>query len=129
MAQKTYSERLKDPRWQKKRLRILERDGFRCQACGDETTTLHVHHRWYEAADPWNDPDEALVTLCEPCHALEGEERASVEQALLRFFRSKVFAIDLGEIHMAICRVFEAHPGDSGAGLRDLLQHLRSPRL
>ena len=31
-----YSEKLKDPRWQKKRLEILERDNFRCQYCGDK---------------------------------------------------------------------------------------------
>lgn len=28
--QMTYAEKLKDPRWQKKRLRILERDAFAC---------------------------------------------------------------------------------------------------
>ncbi len=66
---KSYIELLKDPRWQRKRLLILERDGWRCRnfGCGDSTTTLHVHHRRY-TGKPWEAPDEDLVTLCEPCH-------------------------------------------------------------
>lgn len=39
-----YSEKLKNPRWQKKRLEIFERDGWKCRACQDEKSTLHVHH-------------------------------------------------------------------------------------
>jgi len=30
----TYAEQLKSPKWQKKRLNIMERDQFRCQDCG-----------------------------------------------------------------------------------------------
>lgn len=44
-----YIEKLRDPRWQKKRLQILERDGFACQSCYDTETTLHVHHCTYTA--------------------------------------------------------------------------------
>jgi len=40
----TYRRKLADPRWQKKRLEILERDGFECNSCGDSSTELHVHH-------------------------------------------------------------------------------------
>ena len=30
---------------------------------------LHVHHRYYvENNNPWEYPDNALITLCEPCH-------------------------------------------------------------
>ena len=43
----TYSEKLKDPRWQKKRLEIMDRDNFICQLCGDSETTLNVHHKRY----------------------------------------------------------------------------------
>lgn len=70
-----YSEKLKDPRWQKKRLEILQRDNFTCQLCEDKTTTLHIHHKKY-TGEPWEAPEEDLVTLCEHCHeyiACEGE--------------------------------------------------------
>lgn len=63
-----YLEKLKDPRWQRKRLRILERDGWRCKACYDDKNTLHVHHLFYFKGDPWDIPDGFLITLCEDCH-------------------------------------------------------------
>ena len=66
---KTYSEKLKDPRWQKKRLEILNRDGFACNICGGTEDTLHVHHAFYsKGKDPWDYPDSILTTLCEDCH-------------------------------------------------------------
>lgn len=63
-------EKYRDRRWQKKRLEIMERDGWRCRDCdGDDTTVLNVHHHYYDrGADPWDYPDDALITLCEPCH-------------------------------------------------------------
>lgn len=68
-SQKTYADKLKDPRWQKKRLDILQRDGFKCRACGDVNLTLHVHHVRYESdCDPWDYESDDLITLCECCH-------------------------------------------------------------
>ena len=68
----TYSEKLKDPRWQKKRLRILERDNWTCRRCLSADKTLHVHHRYYiKGANPWEYHDEVLRTLCEDCHLTE----------------------------------------------------------
>lgn len=65
----TYAEKLKDPRWQKKRLKIMERDNFTCQFCQSETKTLNVHHLLYHPnADPWEYEDDELLTLCELCH-------------------------------------------------------------
>ena len=65
----TYSEKLKDPRWQKKRLEILDRDQWMCRVCGDVKTTLVVHHNKYiRGKAPWNYPDINLITLCEKCH-------------------------------------------------------------
>ncbi len=67
-----YTELFKDPRWQKKRLKVLERDDYACQACYDPDSTLHVHHKYYEKGKkPWEYPDEALITLCEDCHEAE----------------------------------------------------------
>ena len=68
----TYSEKLKDPRWQKKRLEILKRDNFTCAACKATKKTLHVHHSYY-SKDPWNTKNSALLTLCEDCHRERGK--------------------------------------------------------
>jgi hypothetical protein len=69
MEKKTYLEKLKDPRWQKKRLEILERDGWKCMACGDKERTLHIHHVFYlPHKEPWEIPNGLLLTMCEKCH-------------------------------------------------------------
>lgn len=65
--QRTYSEKLKDPRWQKKRLEVMSRDEFKCRLCWDDKTTLHVHHTKYNG-EPWEADSDCLVTLCEHCH-------------------------------------------------------------
>lgn len=66
---KTYSEKLKDPRWQRKRLEIMQRDEFRCRLCADKDSTLHVHHlRYRRDAEPWEYANESLVTVCDGCH-------------------------------------------------------------
>ncbi len=65
----SYSEKLKDPRWQRKRLEILNRDGFSCILCEDKASTLHVHHLSYvKGKEPWEYQDENFITLCEHCH-------------------------------------------------------------
>lgn len=66
----TYSEKLLDPRWQKKRLEVLGRDNFACLHCYDDKLTLHVHHLYYcKDREPWDYPLWALVTLCKDCHS------------------------------------------------------------
>jgi len=69
MAKKTYSDLLKHPLWQKKRLEIMKRDKWMCKKCGDDETTLNVHHLNYiNGKDPWDYPNSELITLCEDCH-------------------------------------------------------------
>jgi len=64
-----YFELLKHPKWQKKRLEILERDNFTCQLCGDKETCLNIHHKKYISnRKPWKYDNEDLITLCEDCH-------------------------------------------------------------
>lgn len=65
----TYAEKLKSPKWQKRRLEILKRDKFKCKKCADEETTLHVHHLSYHG-EPWEAPSNELDTLCQVCHQL-----------------------------------------------------------
>jgi hypothetical protein len=82
-AKKTYSDKLKDPRWQKKRLEVLNRDKFVCQCCYDDSSTLHVHHLKYNNCDPWDIESNYLITLCEDCHIVEEEEyKKSIEDLI-----------------------------------------------
>jgi hypothetical protein len=68
---KTYSEKLRDPKWQKKRLEILQRDEFCCQLCNDKETELHIHHYYYNSNLPWECDDLSMITLCKYCHWIE----------------------------------------------------------
>lgn len=66
---RTYSEKLRDPRWQRKRLEIFQRDSFACRSCGSTSMELQVHHRFYlRGLEPWEYDNDALATLCRPCH-------------------------------------------------------------
>ena len=66
---KSYSEQLRDPRWQKKRLEVLNASGWKCSLCGTSTETLHVHHKIYlTGRDPWEYEAGQLAVLCESCH-------------------------------------------------------------
>lgn len=67
-----YGARLRDPRWQKLRLEIMQRDEFKCRQCGASDKTLNAHHSYYDfGADPWEYAPDSIITLCEECH--EGE--------------------------------------------------------
>lgn len=66
-----YSEQLKSPMWQKKRLEIMQRDNFTCQDCGDTESQLQVHHKSYAYNKmAWEYENDNLITLCEDCHSL-----------------------------------------------------------
>lgn len=65
-----YSDKLKRPEWQKKRLKIFERDNWACCYCGSTQFTLNVHHEKYVGENPEDTPDEFLKTSCEDCHQL-----------------------------------------------------------
>jgi hypothetical protein len=74
-----YFEKLKDARWQKVRLKVMERDGFCCRECGkSDGSNLQVHHLHYIKGDPWDTPMCFLMTLCDGCH----EKRQTVEDDL-----------------------------------------------
>jgi 5-methylcytosine-specific restriction endonuclease McrA len=45
---------------------ILERDGWRCQACGS-TAGLEVHHI-ERRSQQGEDAEDNLITLCSDCH-------------------------------------------------------------
>lgn len=66
---KDYYQNLKDPRWQKKRLEIMQRDNFKCLVCGSNENSLTVHHIYYlPKLKPWEYENESMKTICEICH-------------------------------------------------------------
>lgn len=79
---KSYFEKLKDPRWQKKRLEIMERDSFTCRDCGATEKTLNVHHCYYAKGGPWETASKFLLTLCEQCHGTRGIYEDSMRRML-----------------------------------------------
>ena len=53
---------------------VLSQDGFSIiyPLCNLNTSPLNVHHKAYcEGKEPWESPDEDLITLCEVCHKAE----------------------------------------------------------
>lgn len=87
-----YSKKLRDPRWQKKRLEIMQRDEFTCQSCFDSESPLNVHHCYYEYGnDPWGYPDKSLVTLCESCHEIETIEASNTKSDLIKILSQQGF--------------------------------------
>ena len=63
----SYQTDLLDPRWQRKRLEIFQRDDFQCLRCGATDKPVTVHHRSYHGR-PWECPEFDLETLCQKHH-------------------------------------------------------------
>jgi hypothetical protein len=79
----TYYEKLKDPRWQRRRLEVLSRASWACESCGAKDRTLHVHHRIYRrGANPWDYADADLQSLCESCHETTEQWRGKLNEAI-----------------------------------------------
>jgi hypothetical protein len=82
----TYSEKLRDPRWQRLRLEVMGRDDFECRICRSGSETLHVHHSYYRGgASPWEYPEWSLLTLCAPCHERLEHRRAEIDSIVNGF--------------------------------------------
>lgn len=76
-------ERYKDPRWQRRRLEVMARAEFRCEACEATEKTLNVHHKIYRrGAMPWDYADHELSCLCDECHERETHVRMNLREAM-----------------------------------------------
>jgi len=108
----TYSEKLRDPRWQKKRLQIMERDGFACRVCSATTKPLNVHHlAYFPRTDPWDYPSQMLITLCDDDHKAEEEGKSAADAMLIEALRSSgAMNLDLDRIAQ-IVRELGTGPG------------------
>lgn len=95
----TYAEKLKDPRWQKRRLEVLEAAGWKCQACKATDKTLHVHHNFYRTrTHPWDYPNHAFLALCEQCHQSAECQRQELLQCIENIYESKSSADFVGAV-------------------------------
>lgn len=91
---KTYSEKLRDPRWQRLRLDVFNRDNFTCTKCNNKGKELQIHHLDYiPGIEPWEYPLDMLTTLCIDCHTKE-KERTKHETYLLNSLKMKGFLAD-----------------------------------
>jgi hypothetical protein len=107
-----YKEKLKDPRWQKKRLEIFQRDEFKCKKCKDSTTTLCVHHlKYFKNKEPWDYDNKYLETLCIECHTIFETYLVSedikyvnfkVKKFIEKFDRTKFIAVVFSESCMLV---------------------------
>ena len=99
----SYSEKLKDPRWDKKRKEILKRDKFSCQLCESVETELQVHHKYYITnTDPWDYEDECFISLCTSCHKEEHAKLDRIKSQLFNVMKRNFMADDM----VSICNGF-----------------------
>jgi hypothetical protein len=99
-----YKELLQHPKWQLKRLKIIERDNATCRECSSDSKMLHVHHlKYLNGHKPWEYEDDYLITLCKDCHELEEEYRKHnphlkdiSEMALITCAQCLAFLVHLG---------------------------------
>jgi hypothetical protein len=81
-----YSEQLKSPLWQRKRLKIMERDNFQCKVCESKSKQLTVHHFQYKSnAMAWDYENSMLITLCNDCHKKTHEIQNTFAVDFMRF--------------------------------------------
>lgn len=77
-----YATKLRDGRWQKKRLEIFDRDGWQCYICGSGND-LQVHHNWYIGRmEPWDYDESQLITLCGKHHEWASQVHQKLKEEL-----------------------------------------------
>lgn len=73
-----YDQYLSSPEWDTQRKRILHRDNYTCQGCGEKNVKLHVHHMSYTMHNKIGRAmDYELRTLCISCHEAHHDHMAS----------------------------------------------------
>lgn len=99
MANTKYSQKLQNPKWQRKRLEIMQRDNFCCSKCQNDQDQLEVHHlKYIPGKQPWESPGADLITLCNTCHELEHgivkiDQNTTLQNYILHlqsFFKTKI---------------------------------------
>lgn len=109
------SEDYKDPRWQKKRLEILDLARFKCETCGATDKQLHVHHLvYFPGRKPWDYDKSLLRCLCHSCHKDENDEEnashsiAAHVEGIAQFTTDRIDGVLTSRFDLAFEMVFLA---------------------
>jgi hypothetical protein len=115
----TYGEKLKSPKWQKKRLEVLQRDKFTCTNCGSKEKQLHVHHKVYIFNnEPWDYENEFYTTLCYDCHETEEQYKFFVNQNI----RYNIYkGLTYKQLHEELSVIFRKYAEDNNL---DIIENL-----
>lgn len=119
MKKQNYSEQIKSPKWQKKRLEVLNLRGFKCEECGDEEQQLHIHHRFYiKNRMAWEYDNDVFQVLCSDCHEMAHNEKKngfslSFEEKMLIECLRKVLVLNdtnIKYLHNIMNEYLKKHP-------------------
>lgn len=84
----TYQKKLKDPRWQRRRLVFLDLKNWRCEDCGRSDKELQVHHyHYHKGLEPWEYKDHQMRCCCADCHIERQGIEDSIKSALAVIFQ------------------------------------------
>ena len=80
----SYSEQIKSPKWQKKRLEILQLHNFKCEECNSTERQLHVHHsRYIKNRKAWEYDNDIFQVLCSICHNKKHTVKCEIPEFLI----------------------------------------------
>lgn len=111
----TYSEKLRHPLWQKKRLEIFERDNWTCVSCDRDCLhhglTMHVHHiKYLPNLEPWEYDSAYLATYCELCHNTEHLIGDQINESLVDLVRAnRIFIKPVSQLAVLVEKWPEFH--------------------
>ena len=133
MAKKNnYSDKLKNPKWQKKRLEILNLHGFKCEKCGCEDKELHVHHRFYiKGREVWQYDNDVFQVLCCDCHEKEHSKEKEVNEVIYEKYKNIIGYIEsldgidsnsLSAVELLLAVILGDYDQKGECGLHDLVE-------
>jgi hypothetical protein len=104
----TYSEKLQDPRWIKKKDEICTRDNFSCRICYTTQKPMHVHHlTYFFDKEPWDYDNDLLKTLCKKHHENEHGCKEVFNNLLLEAMKKGFYYEDFLNIATVILKMFD----------------------
>jgi hypothetical protein len=90
MSKSDFFGLMRHPKWQKRRLEVLDIFNFTCTQCRAGDLELHVHHKIYRTgAKPWEYDDIELTVICKPCHEKETERVRAIREAFFIYGDAK----------------------------------------
>jgi hypothetical protein len=120
---RTYLEQLRDPRWQRLRLKCLEKSDWTCSWCGDKKQNLQVHHGYYrKGATPWSYPQKTLHVLCETCHGRAEWEREELYRLIASIHPREISRLAVGLAESGGLKLSELKFDRSNDGQKDNLE-------